>query len=239
MVKKITISFFQGSPGKRGKRGCQGYQGAQGASGGIMGEQGETGYQGFTGFQGAQGNIAGYQGTAGYQGAAAGPQGASGYQGATGYQGLAGSYPANVLESFVSTATPNVTGDGTTVTFSGQNFALTNNTIGTGWNPTTGIYTVPTTGYYLVVATMTFYSLTAGWTAGFLETYGSVVRIFYINPGDYNALGKLSVSWSHIYSLTAGYQIYLLLNISGNTKTIGVENSSSAGDSCFCIYQLA
>lgn len=146
----------------------------------------------------------------------------------------------NVVEAYITANVANQSGDGTIVTFNGTNYTLTSNVQGSGWNATTGVYTIPKSGYYLYVISLTFQGLSSGLNNGYITLIGNQSRqsSFFpnsINRGD--GFGSYSYSW--LIKQSAGDTEYIGWGMNNaGSKTVGLWQSGEIGTSSVAIYQL-
>ena len=127
--------------------------------------------------------------------------------------------------AYLNTSLANVTGDGTTyvpIVFDTTSFDVTSN-----YNAGTGVFTVPTTGIYFFQSTITLSGVGAAHiNANFtLEWQIPVTNLIFeiANPFAINAFtGLTSLSGSATVHLAAGIQVFMNIQVSGGTKTVGI-----------------
>jgi len=129
------------------------------------------------------------------------------------------------FKAYVSAPVLNVTGDGTgyTVIFDTELFD-----IGNSYDNSTGIFTVPVTGKYQFHFNCYFSGLTAAFTSGRLWITGTQnIASITLNPGVIREPGNaLILQVSGMASLNAGDTVRCSLTVSGDTKTVSVNNGS-------------
>jgi hypothetical protein len=124
--------------------------------------------------------------------------------------------------SSLSTATTNVTGDGTEVfiAFDSEQFDKSN-------NHTAGTFTAPLDGIYRFDITLKLNNVGAGHTTGWVRLLAGGAN-YYIQPSPAaiaSASGDCALSLSTICQMTAGQTATAYLLVGGSTKTVGVQGS--------------
>ncbi|WP_231505409.1 hypothetical protein [Paenibacillus massiliensis] len=225
-----------GSTGNTGVTGPTGGTGTTGPSGdtGVTGATGVTGPTGDTGVTGATGDT-GVTGVTGVTGPT-GPTGDTGATGATGPSVLAVGFSATRTPSTVSADTQ-LTGWVTT----------TPGYTGTGFNPTTGNYTVPNTGRYSFKVMISYQatvalalSLGAGVNPSFVlrrtsptttDLVTGLLPILNVNVTLLNlraVLGSATVTLTGDFQLTAGDVIGVFYVSSGLTLSLNLGGTAAS-----------
>lgn len=160
------------------------------------------------------------------------------YSSFSGYLIVPSIVPSQVSFAAYNNASPaNVTGDGTAYTVA---FDLTQFNNGSGFNTGTYTFTAPNTGIYQFNVTVGCYTLGAGHTLGNVQlvTTGATYTSNYAAYGPIRASNNLYIaSFSQIVSMAAGDTAYVVLTVSGSTKTVGLYGAIS--NTSFSGYQIA
>ena len=152
--------------------------------------------------------------------------------------GAISSLGQQVLDTSCSALTASLTGDGTQVVWKLANIPSQNtNTQGTGWNPTTGVFTFQTSGYYLISFYLTFVGLSSSHTTCYLSMNGSTY--YQSNPYAISSSGYATVGFSRVVNLDAGDFVSFLFKVSGGAFNVQVNaNTGLQGSSFISIAKL-
>ena len=128
-------------------------------------------------------------------------------------------------------AVSNVTGDGTayTVILNSTKFDLASN-----YNTGTGVFTAPVTGRYLFSGSLSFGTVSSLYTSGSIQivTTANTYQLWNMNPNAMSNAGALNVSYSILASMSATDTAYVVLTVSGSTKSVGLLFGSSSNLLC-------
>lgn len=143
--------------------------------------------------------------------------------------------------AYKSSATANVTGDGTLYTVI---FDSTVSNVGAAYNTGTGIFTAPNTGLYYFSATVDPTTFLVTHTTAQMQLIGSVNQYSFaiVNPFNVSngANNNCQLSGSIAIPMTAGDTMKVTVTVSGGTKTCSVYGQALVGVYTFFTgYQIA
>ena len=133
-------------------------------------------------------------------------------------------YPIGASVELIAAPITNATGNGTVapVIFGSELFDY-----GNGYNTATGIYTAPVNGAYQITAAVTFSSLTASFSSGYLvATIAGANYTNTFNPGAARDSANLfTATISVTANLIAGQTARISASVSGGAQTVGIQNN--------------
>lgn len=130
--------------------------------------------------------------------------------------------------AYQSPTVANATGDGTvyTIIFNSALYDQASN-----FNATTGTFTAPAKGIYTLASSVTLNTLGAGHTTGLLQIV-TTNRTYTLYDGNIgaarDAANIATISGCVLADMSAGDTATVTITISGSTKTVGIQQSSSS-----------
>lgn len=134
--------------------------------------------------------------------------------------------------AYLNTATPNVTGDNTPFQII---FDTVTQNRTTEYNVSTGTFTATKTAAYLFITQVTLNNLLSAHTGGFIKFLGAgFFQTMFFNPGVLKTVGASGIidstatfNMSYVVFMTPGATLQVFVQISGATKTVGIQENSS------------
>lgn len=132
------------------------------------------------------------------------------------------------FQVYTNNTIANATGDGTGLTAVWDTKLFD---IGTNFNLGTGKFTAPVTGIYMFTTNMSLGNIGPAHTSC---QYNLNVNANFYNGTAFNAANvavpsNVAMTISNIFSLTAGDQVFVVLVVSGGTKTVAVQGKATFG----------